>query len=169
LIIKRPPIKSIAKELFILAGLAMLAAVMFNYFSPKGISLVDCWNFSECEDTTTSAVAAAPYGYEVGDVYQAKQIFDSGLALFVDARSSEFFANGHIKGAVSLPLVRFEERIDSFKKQYAFNVEIITYCYDKGCNDGNELAWKLTAAGYTRVRYFPEGLVGWEGEGYPVE
>jgi len=167
--LKYPPIKSIAKELALLTGLALLIAVVFNFLNPKGIPLWGDWGSSTCEDSALSSTAADLYGLEVGDINQAKQIFDSGRALFVDARAEDFYANGHIKGAVSLPLGQFEERIDSFKKKYPTGTEIVTYCYAEECNDSHELARNLMARGYTRVSCFTGGFLGWERAGYPIE
>jgi len=168
--IKRSTIKAIAGELAILVGLALLAAVVFNFFNPKGIRLWAGWGRSECaEIPSSSSTAAIIYGFEVGSISQARQIFDSGQALFVDSRAIDYYANGHIKRAVSLPLGQFEERIESFKRQYPLSTEIVTYCYAQGCNDSYELALKLMAQGYARVSHFPGGFLGWERAGYPIE
>ena len=165
----RPLIRSITAELAILTGVALLAAVVFNSINPRGIRLLTDWGASECADTASVSAFADVYGFEVGDIHQARQIFDRGQALFVDARANDFYANGHIRGAVSLPLGQFQERIDSFKQRYPTGTEIVTYCYAEGCNDSYELAQKLMAHGYVRVSHFPAGFLGWERAGYPVE
>jgi len=45
------------------------------------------------------------------------KIYDSGEAVFVDARSREDYEEGHIKGAVSLPVGQFHDFIEAFKAQ----------------------------------------------------
>lgn len=59
-------------------------------------------------------------------VSEAKAALDSGSAVLVDVRSVEAYAKGHAAGAMSIPLVNFENNINnlSFKKDQW----IITYC-----------------------------------------
>lgn len=163
------PIRDIAKEFIVLVGFAVITAMTFNYFSPQGISLLGDWDQSECVDRADTAKNVNPFEFEIKDVYRAKEIFDSGQAVFVDARAEEFYANGHIKGAISLPLDQINDRMQSFKKEYPASVSVITYCYGKVCNDSHKLARYFIEIGYTNVSVFTEGFVGWQEEGYPVE
>ena len=54
----------------------------------------------------------------------AKAAFDSGEALFVDVRVASSYAAGHIPGALSIPLAKFEAHISELDP----NQWIITYC-----------------------------------------
>lgn len=59
-------------------------------------------------------------------VSDAKAAVDSGAAILVDVRSADAYAEGHAAGAVSIPLINFENNIGSLsleKSQW-----IITYC-----------------------------------------
>lgn len=59
-------------------------------------------------------------------VKEAKAAFDAGQAIIVDVRSAEAYAAAHVVGALSIPLVNFENNIDDIpleKDQW-----IITYC-----------------------------------------
>ena len=59
-------------------------------------------------------------------VEEAKTAFDSGEAIIVDVRSAESYAEGHIAGAISIPLGSIESNpsgLDLDKNQW-----IITYC-----------------------------------------
>jgi predicted sulfurtransferase len=56
----------------------------------------------------------------------AKLALEKGEAVIVDVRSAEFYAEGHVAGAISIPLVEFESNIENVplkKDQW-----IITYC-----------------------------------------
>ena len=163
------PIKYIAKEFIVLVGFAVITAMTFNYFSPKGSSLLGDWGQSECVDRANTAENVNPFEFEIKNVYRAKEIFDSGQAIFVDARAGDFYANGHIKGAISIPLDQINERMQLFKKEYPASVSIITYCYGKVCDDSHKLARYFFENGYTHVSVFTEGFVRWQEEGYPVE
>jgi 3-mercaptopyruvate sulfurtransferase SseA len=60
-------------------------------------------------------------------VEEAKLAFDNGKAVIVDVRSAEAYAEGHVAGAISVPLSEFENSIDNLflkKDQWI----IITYC-----------------------------------------
>ncbi len=163
------PIRSIAKEFIVLAGLAVFSALVVNYFSPNGIHPLGDWDQSQYGQRVITLENLNSLEFEINNIYRAKEIFDSGQALFVDARATEFYTNGHIKGAISLPLGRFNERIQAFKKEYSANIFIVTYCSGKGCGDSHQLAQYLFEKGYTKVSVMTEGFLGWQGEGYPVE
>ncbi len=163
------PYKDIAKELIILLGFAVIAAFTVNYFSPNGIAFFGQW------DTSQGAITAKPKndpvtgGFEIKDANTAKDIYDTGKAVFVDARSYEAFIDGHIKGAVSIPTNQFFEFMDHFKTEYPSNTAVITYCSGRECNDGHELAQYLIGEGYANVKVFIDGYQEWERKGYPVE
>ncbi len=55
---------------------------------------------------------------------EAKAAFDGGVAVFVDVRSEAAYADGHIPGALSIPLAELESRLDELDS----GQWIITYC-----------------------------------------
>ena len=99
--------KDMAKGLAILLGLAVIAAFTANFLSPKGIALVGQWDESQGVVTARAKDDVVDYDLEIDDINIAKQIYGSGEAVFVDARSREDYEEGHIKGAVSLPVGQF--------------------------------------------------------------
>ncbi|MBI2330894.1 MAG: rhodanese-like domain-containing protein [Chloroflexi bacterium] len=60
------------------------------------------------------------------DVHEAKAALDSGQAILVDVRSAESYAAGHAAGAISIPLVNFEDNVGSLSLEKS--EWIITYC-----------------------------------------
>ena len=54
----------------------------------------------------------------------AKKDFDDGNAVFVDTRAEVAYQQGHIKGAINLPMEAFEMRY----KEIPTNKKIIAYC-----------------------------------------
>jgi rhodanese-related sulfurtransferase len=162
-------VRKTIKEIIILAGVSVILAVAVNYFSPRGIAPVGQWDIAKGLISANPGGAAEENPAEIDSVARAKEIFDSGDVLFVDARSQENYEAGHIPGAVSLPVGRFDERIESFLNQYPPEQPILTYCSGRICEDSHNLALLLTGAGYSRVRIFIDGFPGWQAEGYPVE
>ena len=106
---------------------------------------------------------------EIDDVKIARQIYDSGTALFVDARAREAYEDGHIPGAVSLPVGQFDTYIDSFIGENSTDGPIVAYCSGRTCEDSHKLAQLLLEIGFVNVRVFIDGFPGWEAEGYPIE
>jgi len=163
------PLRNIAKELTLLLGLALLAAFTINFLSPKGIALFGEWDTSKGVITPRSKDDVVVHDLEIQDVKVVKEIYESGKALFLDARSRDLYKDGHIKGAISLPVGQSEQLIDSFRETYPTSQLIITYCTGRECDDSHELAHHLFDAGYTNVSVFIDGYPAWEEEGYPIE
>ena len=157
------------QEIIILVGISATLAMIVNFLSPKGIALVGQW------DTSKGVITASPTGpeewkpEEIDSAARAKEIFDNGNVLFVDARSQDNYEDGHIPGAVSLPVGRFDDRIESFLNRYSSDQPVVTYCSGRTCEDSHDLAQFLSDAGFTNVRIFIDGFPGWKAEGYPVE
>jgi len=157
------------KEIVILLGLSIAAAFMVNYFLPDGIALVGQWDTSQGVVTAMAKNDVVIEGIEIGTVDEARQLFDSGEYVFVDARSPEDFEAGHIPGAVSLPVGQPEERVAAFLERYPPEASIITYCSGRTCQDSHHLAEFLLEFGYDNVTVFIDGFPGWEAEGHPIE
>ena len=156
------------KEIIILAGISVTLAMVVNFLSPNGIALVGQW------DTSKGVITASPTESEEGpeeinSVARAKEIFDTGNVLFVDARSQDNYEDGHIPGAVSLPVGLFDEQIESFLDRHSPDTRIVTYCSGRTCEDSHNLARLLSDVGFTQVSVFIDGFPGWEAQGFPIE
>jgi rhodanese-related sulfurtransferase len=162
-------IRKTIKEIMILVAVSVVLALMVNTFSPRGIAIVGQWDIAKGVITASPGGAEEGKPTEIDSVAQAKYIFDKDEVLFVDARSQNDYENGHIPGAVSLPVGQFEERIESFLNRYPAEQTIVTYCSGRTCEDSHDLAQSLSDVGFTNVRIFIDGFPGWEAEGYPIE
>jgi rhodanese-related sulfurtransferase len=157
------------KELSILAGTSIVAAFAVNYFSPAGIALVGQWDTVKGVITANETNKIDLIDFEIGDIALAKELWDSNNYVFIDARSRDDYDEGHIKRAVSLPVGKFDEKIEAFIEQYPPETAIITYCSGGTCEDSHNLAELLLSFGYTEINAFIDGYPGWEAEGYPIE
>ena len=157
------------KEMIFLLGISIISAFTVNFFSPAGIALVGQWDESLGVVASKADSDVFSGELEIKDVKTAKQIYDKGKAVFVDARSLENFKNGHIKGAESLPLDQFDNFIKAFKKKYPTDTFIVTYCSGRTCDDSHRLEQLLFDHGYVNVSIFIDGYQGWKAEGYPIE
>jgi len=162
-------IKNTINETCILIGVAVLFAFIVNTLSPKGIALVGKWDKDKGVAHANARNGVVKPELEIGNVNTAKQIYDTGNSIFVDARSEDDYKDGHVKGAVSLPVHLFGQLIDGFKNKYTPEEYIITYCSGRTCEDSHQLAQLLFNHGYVNVSVFIDGYPGWKGEGYPIE
>jgi rhodanese-related sulfurtransferase len=163
------PVKHIIKEILVLAVFAIAAAFCVNYYSPHGIALLGEWDPNQGVITAKGKYDAVSHELEISNPETAKKIYDSGLAVFVDARSEDYYNEGHIKGAVSLPLGNADALIDTIKKNILPGTYLITYCSGRECDDSHQLAQYLLENGYSNVSVFIDGYPGWAAKGYPID
>ena len=161
--------KGLVNQTAILLGVSVVLAFAVNHFSPSGIAFVGQWDTAQGVITADAKNGVVAGKTEIEDVILAKQIYDSGQVLFVDARMREDYDEGHITGAVSLPVGQFDELIDVFLDQHDIDQPIVTYCSGRTCEDSHNLAQLLIDFGYSDVKVFIDGFPGWEAKGYPVE
>ena len=157
------------KQISFLLLLSAALALIVNHFSPVGIPLLGQWDTERGVITANAMDDIADSELEIREVEKAKSIFDDGSALFVDVRSPEDYYAGHIPGAVSFPVGRFEEQIEAFLDRHPPEQAIVTYCSGRTCEDSHHLAQLLNNFGFDNVTVFIDGFPGWEAEGYPVE
>jgi rhodanese-related sulfurtransferase len=98
-----------------------------------------------------------------------KKLWDAGVAMFVDARSPEEYAEGHIPGAVSLPFDDvFKDPAKAKQLDTHGRAIVVTYCGGGDCDLSRNLAFSLIDAGQKKVLVFMGGLPGWKEGGNAV-
>lgn len=88
---------------------------------------------------------------------------DSGLVTVLDVRPPGEFAQGHIPGALNVPLDQLRSRLRTLPD----NREIIAYCRGPWCVLSFEAVRQLRAAGF-KARRLEEGMPEWRHAGHPV-
>ena len=153
---------------------------MINYLNPKGIPFIkEDRQLNFVVDSTTSHLTN-----EVNDdkdknpevvfdeakaitLMQAYSLYNQNV-LFLDARDYVEYEIGHIKNAVSLPYLDFDEYktiLDTIPK----TIPIVTYCDGKDCDLSILLGDKLFELGYKEVYIFFGGWIDWQMANYPVQ
>jgi rhodanese-related sulfurtransferase len=99
---------------------------------------------------------------------EARALFFSHKATFLDARSPESYRLGHIRGARNLPLDGIQVHFDKVMADIPTNRTIITYCDGEGCAKSKGLALELIHAGFKNVRVLPDGWALWLGHRLPT-
>ena len=100
---------------------------------------------------------------------EAHELWKEGQTLFLDARSSEEFAELHIPGAVSLPPEKLVDLKDTGIPGLPRDRRILVYCAKKQCNSALKVARHLQSLGFTRVMAFLAGFQAWDEAGYDVD
>ena len=93
-----------------------------------------------------------------------------GKALFLDARRSSVYAEGHIAGARSFPV--WESDIDArvkglYEEGLDQKAPIVVYCSGGTCEDSHMLAEKLYMVGFDNVLIYKDGFPDWQKRALP--
>ncbi len=99
-------------------------------------------------------------------------MYDRGVE-FIDASTVQWWNEGHIAGAVNLPL-RDKEFPAKERLSEATLMEIVdktaeVVFYERGFKYAPFACAKALTWGFTRVYYFAGGIDAWNKAGYPVE
>jgi rhodanese-related sulfurtransferase len=92
-------------------------------------------------------------------------------ALFLDARRTSVFHDGHIPGSRSIAV--WEADVDDKVKRLAMErldqeLPMIIYCSGGDCEDSHMLAQKLWGMFFNNILVYHDGLPGWQEAGLPV-
>jgi len=123
--------------------------------------------------TIWAATPAAPAkDSRVLDLATAHERFEAGDALFLDARSFEDYAAGHIPGAINIP-VHDEGKLEmmvALEDMLRSAPVLVLYCTGPECDMSRLLAEDLEAFGIPaeQMRLFEGGMAQWQQAGYPV-
>ena len=90
-------------------------------------------------------------------------------AVFLDARSSHDYAQGHIRCALNIPWQSFEEYIERVWGELPEDAWIVTYCDGEDCSLSEDLAKELIAMGHEKVKVLVNGWTRWLEAGLPTE
>jgi phage shock protein E len=105
------------------------------------------------------------WGGEYGDVsvQEASELIDDKAGLVIlDVRTVTEFNDGHIGGAINIPVEELSSRLSELNK----NDELLVYC-----RTGNRSATAVSIledAGFTKIYHMHEGISVWIQQGYPV-
>lgn len=115
------------------------------------VSAVDAW------------LSALPEGYlAVGKIDAFKDAIDNTNPLLIDVREANEYAEGHIPGAINIPLRTLTQNLDKIPADRP----VFVYCAS-GLRAGTALT-ALGLLGFDNVKSFPPGWKGWSAAGEEV-
>jgi rhodanese-related sulfurtransferase len=173
--------KKFIRQVFVIVGLSVVTGISYNYFSRNPLPLtgkydahmVDLVISSKLNKKENPAVAspaetAVPTFQEI-DADTLQSLVEAGKVILLDARTADEFNQGHIPGAVNLPITRFNATYGFLTSIFAENKMIICYCEGHDCTDSSLLAFELHKKGYKDIFVYKGGMAEWEQFTYPVE
>ena len=84
----------------------------------------------------------------------------------LDVNGSETYAKGHIPGAMDFTKVKPDLASKLPKDKSAL---IVAYCANEACSAYQQGATAAKALGYTNVKHYAKGIMGWKDAGEKVE
>ena len=136
----------------------VLGAFYVNKAKPKADPLDALW-----------AQAGAPETEKITDLGKLAKAVAAKEVICIDARSAKEYAEGHLPGAVSLPLEDLDKALAQHLNLYVLNKKLVIYCTDDGCDLSDLLAQKLVLAGLNNLEVFPGGINAWKHANLPTE
>ncbi len=120
-------------------------------------------------EANTTLSSSAMQGIHRLSATEAKQAFDRGDAVFVDARSAHSYEAGHIPGALRVPSHASTNSLRQMLAAYPANVQVITYCSGGGCRSSYALAKRLVKESIRDDGYvLTGGWPAWQAAGFPI-
>jgi rhodanese-related sulfurtransferase len=141
--------------------IAAALSLSVNHFRQGGLPLVG----SPKAGSGSSKTAGEP----VVSIEEARALFLTNGAVFIDARPAEVYRSGHIQGALNLPAESLDESLSALRAQIPPDSLIITYCDGESCSLSKEAALELSARGYSNVQVLVNGWSLWQDAGLPTE
>ncbi len=104
-----------------------------------------------------------PDGLEAVDVETLNRRVREGAVTVLDVRPPDEYAAGHIRGAVSIPIVELEQRLRELPR----GRELVAYCRGPYCLFSRQAVERLRGEGLRAYR-MEGGVAEWEERGFPV-
>ena len=146
----------------------------------SGLKLIDNWSHggwvkvAKAEPDTSASPGnskrskSEPQVWPIGTI-EAKQLFDDGDCIFLDAREPKYYEEGHIAGALSWPSESFDAKLERFQDLIPLDKCVVAYCSGGACDESSHLATSLIVEGWQEVYLYESGFDEWKVAGYPIE
>lgn len=105
------------------------------------------------------------------DPESVRQLYARGV-LFVDARRTSVFEQGHIRGARSIPVWEsdLDDRLNAlYQEGLDTEAPIVVYCSGGNCEDSHMLGQRLWGIGFNNVLVYKDGYPDWVNSNGPIE
>ena len=148
-------LKKIIYQALIILAVGIVIAVLSTFFHQSANSLLFDADFNSEKD--------------IIEIEDAKRLVIANKAIWIDTRPKRFYEEGHIPGAINIPLpgpINYRRQI--FEKWEKDRL-IINYCSNISCPIAKHLTTEMKFIGFTHVKVFEGGYEEWESAGLPLE
>lgn len=114
-----------------------------------------------------SDIPESEYPIEI-HLEKAKEFYDRGGLLVLDARDLSEYEEGHITGAQSAPTDQMMADLDWMEATAKDPRPIMVYCSGGDCELSMTLGFEIAHTGHRRVLVFEDGYPAWQEAGYPT-
>jgi len=152
--------KKIIIEVLSILTVSVVAAIIFNQVSGNSISILKKYKNIEPVERT--------YNVEMIDIEVFTYYRSRGGTIVLDARPAEDFLSGHIPGANSFSVGKFDTLFSEQGQLLKLGKTIIVYCSGPDCKDSSMLALLLLKKGIKNIFVFKGGMEEWTGSGYEI-
>jgi rhodanese-related sulfurtransferase len=149
------------RQILFIVLISLAAAVTVNLIRPDGVPFVESWSMADKLATEDGDTMAIPLS-------EAAALFEKDAAVFLDARSSAEYDQGHIQGAVNLPWHDVDNYFETVIMTLDPEATVITYCDGETCSLSHDLALFLKDLGFTRVKVLVNGWTLWKEHRLPT-
>jgi rhodanese-related sulfurtransferase len=156
--------------LILIIGALIGAAVntIRNSTPAKGLAWDTPW-----PDNRQKRELELPPSYQPGDsllsLEDAYSFYLRGNAIFIDARESNEYEEGHIKGAINLPFEQWDTYWEAVRPTLDPKKEIVAYCGGLDCELSLFMARELKQLGFEHSFIFFGGWQKWNDASLPIE
>jgi rhodanese-related sulfurtransferase len=106
-------------------------------------------------------------GTETVSTEQAHKLFLEGVP-FVDVRNARLYTRRHIPGAHHLDLYSAFDKA-ALESLVAKDQPVVIYCSGQKCSRSSTASEFAVDWGFTGVKYYRDGIVGWRDAGLPMK
>ena len=157
-----PTVKRTLWQVTAIVVFSAVLGLLINTMHPRGIPLIQDWSID--------ALMVDEQGLRMDILLdEAIQAFRESDVVFLDARSPQEYAQGHIEGARLLPFDEVDEYVIEATQDLSPDTLIVTYCDGEACMLSHDLALYLRDFGFEHVRVLVNGWSLWLEQGMPVE
>jgi rhodanese-related sulfurtransferase len=104
-----------------------------------------------------------PVHYGDVSVTEANSLIkDKPNLVILDVRTVSEYEEGHIEGAINIPVQELEDRIEEISKKD----KLLVYC--RTGNRSSQAINILESSGFTKIFHMYNGITGWKNAGYPI-
>ena len=143
-----------AAEVLAIITLATLAPAVSAFCTDGGF-------LAHAEQIRLVEQSHAAYFLPRVSLLDAARCLADGSAVFVDARYSADYGNGHIAGAINVPVTASAEMVRAYMRDARRNLPVIVYCQSRSCPFSKAVAVALLKQGYKSVELLDGGWAEW--------